>query len=108
MFIWTRSSGTDRVYLDVMPSQTNLRIDGLNYNSPVWSVNPYGRKGAQTITVYLRPSDGTVRAWVDDKLVLDASGQRIGASSLVDIQESVTTFPGQQQTQYMWDTVVWY
>jgi hypothetical protein len=108
MFIWTRSNGTDRMYLDVIPSMTNLRIDGRNYNSPAFSTNLYGKKGVQIVTVYIRPDNGTVRAWIGDKQVLDATGQNIGSSGLVDIQESVTTFPGAQQVQYMWDTVVWY
>lgn len=108
MFIWTRSTSADRLYLMITPSQINIRSDGRNFNSPVWSINPYGKTGVQTITVYIRPETGTIRAWVGDKQVADASGLNIGTSSLVDIQETVTTFPGQQQVEYMWDTVVWY
>lgn len=108
LFIWTRSSSQDRLYLMIMPNQINIRSDGLNYNSPAWSTNPYGKTGTQVVTVYIRPIDGTVRAWLGDKLVMDATGQRIGSSDLIDIQESVTTFAGQEQVQYMWDTVIWY
>lgn len=108
MFIWTRATAAHRLYLMVTPSQTNIRSDGLNYNSGVFSINPYGRTGVQKITVWVQPSTGSLKAWVDDDEVLDQTGQNIGGSGLVGIQETVTTFPAQQQVQYMWDTVVWY
>lgn len=108
-FIWTRANGDHRVYIAMRPSETKLSIDGLNYNSPDWDENPYDYPGEnQTITVYLQPTGGVVRAWRNGTLILDASGQDIGNSVLNDIQETVTTFPAQQQVQYMWDTVVWY
>lgn len=108
MFIWTRGTSADRLYLAIMPNQINVRSDGRNFNSPLWSINPYGKTGVQTITIYIRPETGTIRAWVGDKQVADASGLNTGTSGLIDIQETVTTFPGQQEVEYMWDTVVWY
>lgn len=108
-FIWTRSNPSHRIYMVIRPFETKFSIDGLNWSSPIWALNPYNMIGENlTITTYFRPIDGTVKAWINDALVLNATSQNIGDSSLTDIQESVTTFPGDQQAQYMWDTVVWY
>lgn len=108
-FIWNRANSAHRIYMVIRPSDTKFSIDGLNWSSPLWSTNPYRLTGqVVTITAYFSPADGVVKAWVNDVQVLNATGQKIGDSALVDIQESVTTFPGQQQVQYMWDTIVWY
>ena len=74
IFIWGRGTGSHRLYMMITPSQTNIRSDGLNYNSPVFSVNPYGRTGTQKMTVYIRPTGGIVRAWLKGMQILDASG----------------------------------
>lgn len=108
IFIWGRVSEGQRLYLRILPNGTNLVSDGLNYNSPMFSRNLYGMKGIIEVTMFIQPSTGTVRAWVNGSQVLDARNQNIGSSALDGLQETITTFPGQQQVQYMWDTVVWY
>ena len=80
----------------------------MNYNSPGLSINPLDFTGqVQKWTVWIQPSTGTIKAWVNGALVLNATGQNLGPSGLSQIQQTVTTFPGQAQNQYVWDLVAW-
>jgi hypothetical protein len=97
-----------RIYLVMTPDGANFRIDARNYNSPGLSINPMTMLGqVQRWVVFIQPSTGTIRTWINGVLVLNATGQDLGPTGLSQVQQTATTFPGVAQTQYVWDTVVW-
>jgi hypothetical protein len=87
----------------------NLRIDSYNYSGPGCSDTPMNHKGQVVrLTIGMHPPTGSYRVWLNGNLVCNLSGQNIGPGGLNGIQQLVTTFPAQQQVQYLWDTVIWY
>jgi hypothetical protein len=115
MFLWMRTpdNATDRIYLVVRPQAaggTQFSIDNLGYNSPSWSQGLYERTGEVIkVTCYFSPATGVIKSWINDTLVLDATGQTFGSGGLADIQETATMrLLTTQMVQYIWDTVTWY
>lgn len=117
LFFWNRTTGTYRLYFVIRPDGSKVSIDGNNYSSPVatGSNNPYNRTGEiLTLTFYFLPSssdgasDGIVRVWLNDDLVIEDEAADIGNDALENCQLTATTFPELAQTQYELDTVVWY
>jgi len=112
--MWNRASDpgeSHRIYVAQRPGECKFEIDGTSWVSNNWSENPYNYTGTvQKITVYIQPTTGIVKVWRNGNVVMDMTGQQagVGTMGLAIIYQSVTTFPGQQQVQYFWDTVVWY
>jgi hypothetical protein len=113
IFLWLTSG--PRFYLVMRTTDTKISSDELTFSSDLWDENPYDHPGEiQTITVYISPQNGTIRAWRNDTLVADQTGLSTTetgptTSVLNTFQETRTTrIPPQAQCQYMWDTVIWY
>jgi hypothetical protein len=101
-------NSASRLYLTLTNVGANFRIDGRNYSGPGLAYLPLDHTGeVQKWTVYVEPSTGTIKTWVNGELVLNSTGQDIGTVGLTQVQQTVTTKPAQQQVQYLWDIVVW-
>jgi hypothetical protein len=97
----------DRIY-NVVRASSVLSIDARNYNSPNMAETYLDYPGTnQRITIGVQGSTGSLKAWRNDTLVLDVTGQDIGNSTFDGLQITVTTWPNQEQVSYDWDHVCW-